>query len=117
MNRRAYAILAIGIATAVVMGPRAAAPQTGARDTAVARKAFVISGQVRIADRRSKCMRAIGSQEFCDCLSTLPLNVDFERYIRIATNELGALSDEDRALADPVLATRDRCVTAFTKAK
>src|SRR5262249_43031193 len=64
------------------------------------RKTYEKSVQVRLADRRAMCMNAVGSSAaFRNCLNgSLPITVDFQRYIAIATarNE-----PEDRNACEP----------------
>jgi hypothetical protein len=51
---------------------------------------------------------------FCDCLNgSLPLAIDFLRYIRVTTAmSVPSPSADDRKLADLILAVRDQCVAA-----
>jgi hypothetical protein len=92
-----------------------AAPQrhTGDLATSMAGRTFAKSVEARIADRRSKCMSAIGSPAFCDCLNGhLPLAADFQRYITVTTTssaneQLGA---DDKRISDLILVSRDECV-------
>jgi hypothetical protein len=88
------------------------AAQTGDQAVRLARRAFEKSVEVRMADRRFKCMSAIGSPAFCDCLNAyLPLAVDFQTYIAVTT--VGAHDQEasdDKKLTDLILSSRDMCV-------
>jgi hypothetical protein len=99
----------------VVLGavPRVMTQQTGARAARIGQNAFEESVRIRLADRQSKCMNAIGSADFCSCLGTsLPLEVDFQRYIAVTTSvaTVSQLSAEENGLAARIIATRDACV-------
>jgi hypothetical protein len=102
MNRFLSAIL-VGMTVMASTATQASAQRkTGDDARRVSRRAFEISVDVRLADRRSKCMNAIGSPAFCDCLNGyLPLSVDFQRYItvtstaRTVSGDVQLLPDED----------------------
>ena len=103
----------IVLATALLLlAPQSAMSQTGARDTAVARRTNELSVRARVADRRTKCMLAFGSPQFCDCLNSLPLEVTFQRYVTVTTDTRSpaTLPRNERRIADAVIATRDLCV-------
>ena len=63
-----------------------------------------------------KCMMAVGSQPFCDCLrDQLPVGASFENYISITTqskDELGyaKLDQEWKGVVDTTLKVRESCV-------
>ena len=87
------------------------AAQTGDQAVRLARSAFEKSVEVRMADRRSRCMSAIGSPAFCDCLNAyLPLAVDFQTYIAVTTASADNRQSSDDKLTDQILSLRDMCV-------
>ena len=67
--------------------------------------------------RRAKCIRAFGHEEFCSCiLKELPVAFDFSNYIAITTkskeeNGYMKLDDEYKKAYDKVRPIRDKCVT------
>ena len=68
------------------------------------------------ADFRFRCLRAIGSTAFCDCLvEKRPYVLRFEQYVGISSrtrSELNydTLNDNGREIVDKVFAVRDECV-------
>jgi hypothetical protein len=66
-------------------------------------------------------MNAIGSADFCNCLGTsLPLEVDFQRYIAVTTSSVTAsqLPPQQTEVTARIIATRDACVAkVFAAAK
>lgn len=100
-------------AAAALSPPVIRSQQTGAWAARIGRNAFEASVRLRLADRQSKCMNAIGSADFCSCLGgSLPLEVDFQRYIAVTTSEAAArqLPPEETGVAARIIATRDACV-------
>jgi|HubBroStandDraft_6_1064221.scaffolds.fasta_scaffold1104511_1 hypothetical protein len=90
--------------------------KTGERAAKLARTALQTSVETIMADRRNKCMNAIGSPAFCDCLNGyLPMAADFQKYIVVTTTsraEFGyeQLTRDDKEIADLIILTRDQCV-------
>jgi hypothetical protein len=87
--------------------------RTGDQQSRLGELTHAKSVEVILADRRTKCLGAIGSEPFCNCLNAgLPLTVDFQQYIAITTRSSGNedLSPDDKRIADVVVATRDYCV-------
>jgi hypothetical protein len=107
----AFVVIAIGIMGAI---PMHGAQATGDQAARLARATHETTVAVIMADRRSRCMDAIGSGVFCDCLNgALPLATDFLRYIRVTTaTSVASLSPDDRKFADVIFAVRDQCVAA-----
>jgi len=110
-----YRRLLAFVGAVIIVGavPRVISQQTGARAARLGRSAFEESVRIRLADRQSKCMNAIGSADFCSCLGTsLPLEVDFQRYIAVTTSASTAsqLPPEETGVAARIIATRDACV-------
>lgn len=113
----AFVVSAIGVMGAIHMH---GAQTTGDQARRLARATHETTVEVIMADRRIRCMNAVGSGAFCDCLNgALPLATDFLQYIRITTAQSEvSLSADDRKLAEVVLAVRDQCVAAvFPTAK
>jgi hypothetical protein len=108
---RQLPLLILFTVTVLVTSPLAQY-RTGDPSARVAQKTLEKSVETRLADRRGKCMSAIGSPAFCDCLNgALPLEADFQRYITVTTSSTsGQLSPDDKKIASIILATRDECV-------
>jgi hypothetical protein len=64
-----------------------------------------------------QCQRAIGHNEFCECLTkNLPIVVSFSAYISMLTStkvdlNYGQLTSKQQLVVDKTLAARDQCVT------
>jgi hypothetical protein len=116
MPFRRTALLTVTLAFAAGVLP-AASQTTGARNTGVAQRAFQLSVSARLAERKSQCMKAVGSSPFCDCLNgALPLDTSFQQYIAVTTARDVERNPEDQARH--ILSARDSCVaTAFPVAK
>ena len=66
--------------------------------------------------KNDDCMKAIGREKFCSCISTaLPRQVSFEQYVHtliLSRDALGyaSMSPEQRAVVDATAAARETCV-------
>ena len=122
--RRLLILVGVTVVVASTLTHAGAQRRTGDQAVRLARTAFEKSVEVRLADRRSKCLSAVGSPAFCDCLNgSLPLAVEFQRYIAVTTTsgaDSGSVQAQpnDQKTADFILASRDQCVAkAFAAAK
>lgn len=72
--------------------------------------------------KRLKCMMAVGSAPFCNCLTDeTPFGASFDNYIAITTKskeELGyaSLDSEWKVVVDKTLIARDACVAKVFRA-
>ncbi len=116
MRLAAALIISIGILTTAALAARQV---TGFVSSRVADQAAKAAASAQMSARGAECMSAVGSQPFCGCLNAdLPLEVDFQKYIKITTSTvsplyLERLTSDDRVVAPRVLSTRDRCVGIF----
>jgi hypothetical protein len=120
MKRPLLAILgSVIVVLASTLTYAGAQRKTGDGTVRLARATLRATVEAIMIDRRSKCMNAIGSQSFCDCLNgSLPLAADFQTYIRITTATSDAqLTPADRQIADAILVARDRCVATVFPTK
>jgi hypothetical protein len=66
--------------------------------------------------KRLKCMMAVGTEPFCDCLAqNTPVGASFEDYITITTTskddlKYSTLDQETKGLVDNTLKAREACV-------
>jgi len=66
--------------------------------------------------RKIKCLKAFGSETFCECLNmNLAVGLDFEGYVAVVTRtkeelQYGDLKKEDRDLVDNAIKTRAACI-------
>jgi hypothetical protein len=112
------ALLTVTLALAAAVLP--ATPQaTGGRNSRLAQTAFQLSVTARLAERKSQCMRAIGSNAFCDCLNgALPLDANFQRYVAVTTAPASGSAADDQRMVQPIRLARDSCVaTVFPETK
>jgi hypothetical protein len=67
-------------------------------------------------ERKFKCLKAFGSESFCECLNQkLAVGLDFDAYIAVVTRtktelKYDTFSKEDKALVDSAIRTRSACV-------
>jgi hypothetical protein len=116
VKRICYVILVVA---AGATAPSVAAQYTGRLGTVIGQRAFEASMRGRLDYRRSRCMNAIGSAVFCDCLNgALPLDIDFQQYITVTTADRpDQLPTIDQRLTDAIIATRDMCVARVFTAR
>jgi hypothetical protein len=115
MTRRFVSAGVVGLVIVVTLTPTDAQRKTGDRAVRIARATFEKSVEERLAARRTKCMNAIGSPAFCDCLNgSLPLTVEFQHYIAVTTagSDSPQLLVTDPKIASAIRATRNQCVSA-----
>jgi hypothetical protein len=109
-------LIAAAVLAAPILAPAASRQTTGRPAERLARDVFEKSVRARLDDRRSRCMSAIGSADFCDCLNAdLPWDVDFRKYIILTTTaatgaEADQLLTDEKRISPRVISTRDRCV-------
>ncbi|MEQ1934561.1 MAG: hypothetical protein ABL962_11915 [Fimbriimonadaceae bacterium] len=66
--------------------------------------------------RRSACLKALGSDKFCTCLSKkLPIAIDFPSYVKVLIStkeelEYDTAGDKNKKLVDLTLQVREACV-------
>lgn len=72
--------------------------------------------QAGSAIKNDECMKAVGREKFCTCISTtLPRQVSFEQYVHTLVTSrdalgYGTLTPEQRSVIDATVAAREACI-------